>query len=289
MRRMKRETKPSQARRSGKAGQHRLRRWLSHPAARIGAAALFFAVALGGPTWLWRSGWVASALVGAERTAISASVSIGLTVQEILLEGRTHTPRVLIKRAVGLDRGDPIMGFDPESVRRRLEAISWVRSATVARRLPGIVHVRIVERRPMALWQRGRSLTLIDAEGVAITEGKLDAFKGLLVIAGRDAPSHTPDLLAMLAKQPALRKRARAAVRVGARRWNLRLDNGIDVRLPEYDAPAALARLARLDRRHGLLDRDIDAIDLRLPDRLILRPRGDAKPAAEAKAKDRST
>ena len=63
----------------------------------------------------------------------------------------------------------------------------------------------------------------------------------------------------------------RASILVAERRWNLRLANGIDVRLPETSVEAALDRLAELDRDKKILSRDITAIDLRLPDRVTVR------------------
>jgi cell division protein FtsQ len=253
---------------SGRAG------WVI-PGLRIGAFVGIFAVALGGPTWLWRSGWIADSWREARVSAVTVSAEIGLTVKEVLLEGRTHAPRAGVLKALGLKIGDPIMGFDIALVRDRIEALPWIESAAVERRLPGVVRVRIVEREPIALWQRKGVLSLVGRDGVPITNLKLGQFRDLLVIVGRDAPHHAKNLLVMLASEPALRKRVRAAVRVGARRWNLRLDNGIDVRLPENEAAAAWARLADLDRRHGLLGNDIDTIDLRIPDRLIVRTRTD--------------
>ncbi len=253
---------------SGRAG------WVI-PGLRIGTFVGIFAVALGGPTWLWRSGWIADSWREARVSAVTVSAEIGLTVKEVLLEGRTHAPRAGVLKALGLKIGDPIMGFDIALVRDRIEALPWIESAAVERRLPGVVRVRIVEREPIALWQRKGVLSLIGRDGVPITNLKLGRFRDLLVIVGRDAPRHATNLLVMLASEPALRKRVRAAVRVGARRWNLRLDNGIDVRLPENEAAAAWARLADLDRRHGLLGNDIDTIDLRIPDRLIVRTRTD--------------
>jgi cell division protein FtsQ len=62
-----------------------------------------------------------------------------------------------------------------------------------------------------------------------------------------------------------------ACVLVGERRWNLRLKNGIDVRLPESDIAPALERLVALDRAKNLITRDIVAIDLRLADRVTVR------------------
>ena len=58
---------------------------------------------------------------------------------------------------------------------------------------------------------------------------------------------------------------------VAERRWNLKLRNNLDIRLPETDVAPALDRLVALDRDKRLISRDILAIDLRLPDRVTVR------------------
>ena len=70
---------------------------------------------------------------------------------------------------------------------------------------------------------------------------------------------------------PSSRRASRAAVRVGGRRWNLRIDNGIDVVLPEDDPAAHGPSSPRLERSSAMLQRDVRAVDLRLPDRLVVR------------------
>jgi len=75
----------------------------------------------------------------------------------------------------------------------------------------------------------------------------------------------------MLATEPDLAAHVAAAVRVGGRRWNLRLDSNVDIALPEDDPTAGWRRLAQLERSDGILEREIQAVDLRLPDRLVLR------------------
>ena len=142
------------------------------------------------------------------------------------------------------------------------------------RRLPGIVYVQLVERRPMALWQLRGEFQVIDQDGETIPGAEAKRFANLPLVVGAGAPEHTRGLLALLDTQPALRDRVEAAVRVSDRRWNLRLKGGVDVRLPEEAAEAAWGQLARIDREHGLLARDVVMIDLRLPDRLIVRTAG---------------
>jgi cell division protein FtsQ len=110
----------------------------------------------------------------------------------------------------------------------------------------------------------------------------LSPFAKLPTVVGDDAAAHAAKLIGMLASAPDLAGRVTAAVRVDDRRWNLRIDNAIDVLLPEQDPAAAWARLSELERTSKLLKRDIQTVDMRLPDRLVLRVR--AAPAATAPA-----
>ena len=93
--------------------------------------------------------------------------------------------------------------------------------------------------------------------------------------AGYGAPAAAAALLDELEQQPDLKARVIAAVRVGERRWNLRMTNGADVMLPEGAEHAALARLAQLQASHGLLDRPLAVLDMRLADRLVVRPQAE--------------
>lgn len=205
------------------------------------------------------------------KRALAASAVAGFAVHEIRVEGREKTAKDAILHAVGAERGTPILAVSPAETRARLETLAWVRTASVERLFPDTVHIRLVERTPLALWQRQGKLHLIDRDGVVITSERLERFPGLLVVVGEDAPSHAAGLIDMLGAEPELKKRVTAAVRIGGRRWNLRFDNGIDVQLPENDAADAWAQLAKAERVSRVLARDVEVIDLRLPDRLVVR------------------
>ena len=206
-----------------------------------------------------------------EARALSASAAVGLVVSNIEVEGRTTTDRATILAALGAGRGTPILAVDPDRARRRLESLPWVRSAVIERRLPGTLFVHLVEREPLAVWQHDGRQELIDRQGEVIPVRDLSRFARLPTVVGSDAARHAAALLAMLATQPGLASRVTAAIRVDDRRWNLRLDHRIDVLLPEEDAAAAWARLAQLERTKRLLQRDVETVDMRLPDRLVLR------------------
>ncbi len=250
-------------------------RW-ARPALRGLAGLAILAVAIGGPAWLARTGRLDAAWRATWGEAVRASAGAGLVVRQVTAEGRVETPRAALLAALGAKMGEPILALDPEAARRRIQNLPWVRAASVERRLPDTVRVRILERRAMAWWQRDRKLVLIDRAGEPIPVGTPARFRDLIVLVGADAPSHAADLLALLKREPDLARKVRAAVRVGGRRWNVRLAGDIDVRLPEDGAAGAWTRLAQAERRHRILSRDIVAIDLRLPDRLIVETKGRA-------------
>ncbi|MFQ5774243.1 MAG: cell division protein FtsQ/DivIB [Kiloniellaceae bacterium] len=251
--------------------RRRVRRMWDWRLRRRAAAAALLAVALGGGGWLWLSGWFGRQATAAGHAVLAATARAGLKVDDVLVEGRDRTRRSAILEALGVARDAPILAFDPHAAKRRLEALRWVREATVERRLPDVVFVRLIEREPLALWQNRGRLAVIDRRGAVVPGARPEAFAQLPLLVGEDAPKYALDLIAMLESEPDLRSRVAAAVRVRGRRWNVRLEGGIDVRLPEDDPAAAWAQLARIQREHGILERDVVAIDLRTPDRLVVR------------------
>ena len=206
-----------------------------------------------------------------------ATAFAGLRVTDVVIEGRANTPEPLLRAALGVSIGDPILGFSVEMARQRVETLSWVEHATVERRLPGTVVVYLQERRPFAIWQNQGKFVLIDRDGQLVANQNLAEFHNLPLVVGPGAPAAAATLIDALTDRPDLQKRVTAAVRVGERRWNLRLNNGADVMLPEGHEAEAIDRLMQLQQQHALLDRPLAAIDMRLGDRLVVRPRPDEK------------
>ena len=204
----------------------------------------------------------------------------GLSVQSVMVAGRDRTDRQTLIDALGVEIGDPVLSLDLAVARERVAALPWVRDVAIRRDFPATVIVTLTERDPLALWQNEGAVSVIDAGGDVIDGARPAGFADLLLVVGPDAPGHAAELLAAMDLVPTLRERVAAAVRVGGRRWNLRLDDGIDIQLPESDWEGAWLALAALDRAERLLARDIRTIDLRLPDRLVVRLTPDARSRA---------
>lgn len=194
----------------------------------------------------------------------------GLVVRSVMLDGRRNAPPEELRRALGVQLGDSMLAFSPQAARERLERNAWVASATVERRLPNTILVRIEERQPYAIWQNGGVMWVVDRAGNRVSPN-IDAFGLLPWVVGAGANEHAARMVELLRAEPDLRDRTDALVRVGNRRWNLKLRNGTEVRLPETGEAAALARLRDQHRAIGLLDRPVAVIDLRLPDRMTVQ------------------
>jgi cell division protein FtsQ len=206
------------------------------------------------------------------RLRVGLVQATNMPIQDIVIEGRDHTPEALLNTALGVHAGDPILGFSLQDARTRIEALSWVQHAAVERRLPGTVLVSLEERKPFAIWQNQGKFVLIGRDGQVVANEDIAAFGELPLVVGTGAPEAAATLLDALAAQPELKSHVLAAVRVGERRWNLRLKNGADVMLPEGAETQALAKLMELQTSQALLDRPLATVDMRLPDRLVVRP-----------------
>jgi len=212
----------------------------------------------------------------------------GLSVQEIRIEGREFAPREALLAAIGITPGEAILDFQPAVAKQRLEQIAWVESAHVERRLPGTIVIRITERRAFAVWQRDGRFSVIDREGRVMATERLEAFGPLPLVVGVGAERVAAPMIDLLRSAPEIADRVQAIIRVSERRWNLRLQNGADIMLPEGHEEAAITRLAELQARDRLLDRPLAAVDMRLPDRLVVRMQAPAQPAAPATTPARS-
>jgi len=197
--------------------------------------------------------------------------AMGFRIAAVSLSGERHVARAEIIAAAGVTERTSLLFLDVEAARSRLKAVPWIADATVRKLFPDRLQIRVREREPFALWQVDGKLSLIAADGTVISRVIEPPFASLPLVVGRGAQTKAREFLALLDRYPSIREQVRASVLVAERRWNLKLKNNLDVRLPETDIGPALDLLVALDRDKHLIGRDILAIDLRLPDRVTVR------------------
>ena len=164
-----------------------------------------------------------------------------------------------------------LLFFDVEAARDRLKTNPWIADATVLKLYPDRLQIGVKEREAFALWQQAGRVSVIAGDGTVLEPYVNPRLIRLPLVVGLGAAAAAKEFLALLDRTPELRDQVRASVLISERRWNLRLRNGLDVRLPETDVEQALTTLVALDKDKKLLSRDIVALDLRLPDRVTVR------------------
>lgn len=194
----------------------------------------------------------------------------GFAIEDVNITGNVETSEIDILQQIGLDGWTSMVGFSAENARERIAELPWVERAEVRKVYPARVDVQIVERKPFAIWQHEQALRVIEANGAPIVPFYGGRLASLPLIIGAGAEKTGLAIVEMVSDIPALSDRVRAYIRVAGRRWDLRLDNGVTVRLPERRVAAALAEIARLEVEYALFDRDLTVVDLRLEDRITV-------------------
>jgi cell division protein FtsQ len=217
----------------------------------------------------------------------AAANAMGFRIAAISLTGPKEVSREEVLTVAGVTGRASLLFLDADAARTRLLENPWIADAAVLKLYPDRLQITITERRAFALWQQDRRVGVIAADGTVLEPFVEDRYVRLPLVVGRGAERRAKDFLAILDRYPDIRSQLRASIMVADRRWNLRLKNGIDVRLPETNVEQALDRLVALDREKKILSRDILAIDLRLPDRVTVRLSDAAAAAREEALKDK--
>ncbi len=194
-------------------------------------------------------------------------------IKKIEFDGQEHVPEILLLKASGLRYKTNIFNVSVNEVKRKLEQIAWVKSASVQRKLPDKLYVRVVERVPIAIYQFNYRLHLLDIDGQVLENDGIGNFDNLPIIVGEGAEKVARRFLHVLEKFPRIQNQLIFAVYIGRRRWNVKINKGITVKLPEKHLSYAMQLLDEIADENGLFNDDIQEIDLRILDRVVVKKR----------------
>jgi cell division protein FtsQ len=214
---------------------------------------------------------------------------IGFAVGQIKVTGHIETSEIDVLEQLELDGATSLIGFDSEAARQRVLKMPWVASAQVTKLYPDGVSVEITEKQPFAVWQHGDKLSLVEEKGGDIVAFNDERFLELPLVIGDGANLKAHEIVAMMSAFPDLSDRVKSYAYVGGRRWDLMLKDGVTVQLPEKNTGAALQAVAQLEAEKALLGKDIEVVDLRIDDRMVVRLTAEAQGVRDATIKELET
>jgi len=215
-----------------------------------------------------RGGHTDAWIAAAHEAGDAVARGFGFGIVQVEVNGNRYLSREELLARAGITEQTSLLLLHAEGVRAALKEDPRVADATVRKLYPDRLEIAIEEREGFARWQRAGKLHLIARDGTVLESDIQSRHIDLPLVVGVGAAPKAAAFLDLIARFPAVRDEVRAGVLVAERRWNLRLKNGIDVRLPEEDPALALERLAQLDESKQLMSRDLAVIDLRVPDQV---------------------
>jgi cell division protein FtsQ len=200
-------------------------------------------------------------------------------LREVRVTAEERVPVAWVRRTLSPYEGQNLLSLPLERLRATLEKYPWVRQVDLRKELPGVLHVRLMERQAVALLRQGGELHYVDPDGETIvayepTRGPVD----LLVISrGSASDTHPKRALDLVKEIENLRPRWATSLSeieiLGAadfRIYMTALPFPLLVRSGSLQSKARQleALLPQIVHRYGTLA----AIDLRFSRRIILQP-----------------
>ncbi len=248
----------------------RYERWMLTPGIRLALrAGIPFMLTFGAATW-----WLSDADNRARINEAVADARLSIAqrpefmVNLMSVEGAGDRVAAEIRDILPVDLPISSFDLDLEHLRQTIAALDPVREVTVRIRPGGVLEVGVTERMPVAVWRTYDKVVLIDETGAHVSEIPTRlARPDLPLIAGEGADKAVAEALTLIRAAEPLGARLRGIVRMGERRWDVVLDRGQRILLPEFGALQALERVIALEKAQDLLERDVAQVDMRLRQR----------------------
>jgi cell division protein FtsQ len=216
--------------------------------------------------------------------------AFGFGIDVVTISGESQLTEQEVLALAGVTPKDSLPFFDVAQARKNLEALPLIKQASVRKLYPDRIVIDIVERTPVALWQKDGDVHTVAADGAVIDQMRDQRFASLPFVVGDGANERLSEFTALLDASAELRPKIVAGVLIGERRWNLKMKSGLEVKLPENDPLSAMATLVSLQRQSRILDRDVLALDMRVEGKIFARLSEEAAAArAQARPKKAAT
>lgn len=196
---------------------------------------------------------------------------VGFSVQNIQVSGLRYTSKLDVLRVLSLDYGDNMFGVNTQVLLESLKKIGWIEHVTIQKKFPNTIDISIQEYKPYALWQYKNQVHVVAETGVVIPNADPKHFTDLPLVVGEKANFQCKGLFSILMDYPAFKDLVISAQYMYGRRWRLYFSTNVIVDLPEENIGDTIHKMYTLHQKQKILDRDVEIIDTRVPNKLVFK------------------
>lgn len=200
-------------------------------------------------------------------------ISLGLKIERVEIQGNKIVPTNLILNKILSSLGDvskeSLILINLDKLEDDVTSIGWIEGVQIRRKFPDTLIIKVIERTPKLIWQSNRKIWLADTEGNLLTDKMDKKYIHLPVIIGQDPVKDIPEFYTIINSSEKLSKLVNGASKVGGRRWDVALSNGIKVKLPEEKPINAWMKLEEIQSNQTLFSKKINYIDMRIEGELV--------------------
>ena len=190
----------------------------------------------------------------------------GLVLNEVYVTGRINETKDKIIDALKIEVGDPINSFNINNIRKRINDLSWVNDSKIHLRPFGQLDILLFEHIPYGVVALNKDHYLIDKYGIKIKDIESSEFTGLFRLYGEGSVLAIKELPPIIQKLKQLKLEVLKVERIDLRRWNVFINKGFYLKLPNLNPLDSLYPL-----NNDLDYNDLDFIDLRIENRISLK------------------
>ena len=199
-------------------------------------------------------------------------IDYGFYLQNIYITGDNNLRKEDILSIINHKEYKTIFDINLFKIHNNLLLNEWIETVKIERTLPSSIKIKIIEKKPVAIWQTKLGNKLITENGSVISIGNVTAFKNSLpIIIGAGANKDAFIILQILKKNPDLYNNIWSISYINKRRWNLHLKQGLTILLPRKNIYAAWTKINFLQKKYKILDIGLTEIDIRNQDQIFAK------------------
>ena len=197
-------------------------------------------------------------------------INNGFRIKNIEIIGTQNLSDDYLKNILNKHNETNIFNINLPLLYKKIIENTWVKKVYVERVLPDTIKIKIVEKKPVAIWQNKNGNKLVTPIGEVISDANVNIFKNNFpIIKGHKAKENISSILKILDTNKKLAKNIWSLSYVNQRRWDLHFNQGLTIRLPSKDVFLAWNKIVKLQQNFNILNLRLTEIDLRNPKQIL--------------------